>query len=97
MSRFQGFLRGETTRLAVRNGNQDSGIFAQVRGYHIGAKVYMDVNKEGKEVLTVMLTCDEQGWCATKSIEYTVPEVIALTAHPAFQQPPKLRVRARSK
>jgi hypothetical protein len=56
MSHFYGNMqgnRGETTR----GGSKDSGITAHLRGWHIGAKVYVDQNTEtGEDQVTVTIT-----------------------------------------
>lgn len=50
--------RGEATRM----GTKSSGIEAHIRGWNVGAKVYITHNEEtGKDEVTVYQTCGSNG------------------------------------
>ena len=55
MSRFYASIQGNRGE-ATRQGTKSSGISGHVRGWNIGVRVYCYVNKEGKDVASVVLT-----------------------------------------
>ena len=55
MARFYASIQGDRGE-ATRMGTPNSGIQAHIRGWHVGVKVYVDVDEYGDDVVSVYRT-----------------------------------------
>ena len=60
MARFYATIQGNRGE-ASRMGTKDSGISGHIRGWNIGASVYMSVGLDGKDICTVYITSGSSG------------------------------------
>jgi hypothetical protein len=60
MARFYAEIKGSRGE-ATRMGSEKSGMRGHIRGWNIGACVYMDVNPNGEDVVSVYLTSGSNG------------------------------------
>jgi hypothetical protein len=60
MARFYAEIKGSRGE-ATRMGSEKSGMRGHIRGWNIGACVYMDVTPEGKDEVSVFLTSGSSG------------------------------------
>lgn len=61
MSRFYVSLEGQARTGAARRGSTDSGVNADVRGWHVGAQVYAHDN-DGADQVNVYMTAGSAGY-----------------------------------
>ncbi|NIQ33462.1 MAG: hypothetical protein GTN80_07460 [Nitrososphaeria archaeon] len=60
MARFYAEIQGNRG-LASRMGTKDSGMWGHIRGWNIGVKVVCEVNKDGKDEITLIRTGGSNG------------------------------------
>ena len=56
--------RGEATRM----GGKESGIHGHIRGWNVGARIFMSVNEDDEDVCTIRLTSGSSGGKGDKLI-----------------------------
>jgi len=67
MSHFYASIRGSRGE-ATRAGTKNSGMEGHIRGWNIGARVFMSVNDKGEDVCTIYLTSGSNGYSYGKHL-----------------------------
>lgn len=67
MARFYAEIQGMRGP-ATRMGSEKSGIWGHIRGWHVGAKVVIAVDKDGNDVVQVYKTRGSSGYGPSKLI-----------------------------
>ncbi|GAG01339.1 unnamed protein product [marine sediment metagenome] len=64
--------RGEATRMGTKN----SGMTSHTRGWNVGVRVYMSVNRDGEDICTIYLTSGSSGHKLSKFIgDFTIKDL----------------------
>ena len=56
MARFYGEIQGKAKTRATREGTEQSGMWAHIRGWNIGVYIECEVDEQGKDTIRVYKT-----------------------------------------